>query len=358
MAAGTGLFEDTVSRRVLGTALAILVVALGWVGIDLANANPGAYEVTVLLRDAAGAGLGQGSDVKLRGVRIGSVTGLELTEDAEAVATLELDPDPRVPRDVAPVVTAKTLLGEKQIELIVDGSLEPPFLEAGDHLAVAEGDEPTELGAVIASLEEVFADIDERRLGALVATFGSFTDEDAQLVRRNIEVSEELARFMGRTAAEQVERLATFADVMEALSDRGDDLTRMNRALPEAVGIFPDRQDDILASAAALSRFAVGFAEFLEEERSTIRRLFQLSDVIGASIDPRIHEFGRMIHGIYRYSLVFGQHGGSLDDGTEHAWFRAFLGEEGTFNRICEDLPPALEQAAPGCEPEEGGGGP
>ncbi|MDX1621813.1 MAG: MlaD family protein [Nitriliruptorales bacterium] len=347
------LFDHTVSRRVLGTALAILVVALGRVGIDLANRNPGAYEVTVLLRDAAGAGLGAGSDVKLRGVRIGSVVDLTLTDEADALATLELLPEPAVPAAVEPVVTAKTLLGEKQVELRIDGPLQPPFLQAGDRIAVAEGGEPVELGAVIAALEEVFSDIDERRLAALIEAFGSFTEADAQVVRRNIEIGEQLSDFGRRTAGEQVERLAAFADLMESLSDRGDDLNRMNRSLPFAVGTFADHEAEILASADVLSSFAVGFAEFLEEEEPTIARLFDLSDAIGASIDPRVDEIGRMVYGIYRYALVFGQHGGSLDDGTEHAWFKAFIGEEGTFNQICEGLPAELEQAAPGCTPDD-----
>ncbi|MDX1660057.1 MAG: MlaD family protein [Nitriliruptorales bacterium] len=351
------VFDHTVARRILGTALAVLVAGLGWVGIQFANRNPGAYEVTALLRDAAGAGLGPGSDVKLRGVRIGSVVDLTLTGEADALATLELQPEPDVPRAVQPVVTAKTLLGEKQVELRIDGALTPPFLQAGDRIEVPRGGEPVELGAVIASLEQVFADIEERRLAALINAFGSFNDADARVVQRNIDIAEELADFGERTASEQVDRLAAFADVMEALADRGDDITRMNRSLPDAVGIFADREDDILAAADALSRFAVGFAEFLEEEEGTIAELMDLSDVIGASVDPRIDEFGRMLFGIYRYSLVFAQHGGSLNDGTEHAWFKAFMGEEGTFNQICEGLPPALEEAAPGCTPDRGGDG-
>lgn len=358
--ARAALVDSVVARRIVGTALALLVVGLARVGIDLANRNADAYEVELVLGEAAGAGLGPGSDVKLRGIRIGRVVDLALTEDARAVATLELLPDPPVPVSARPVVTAKTLLGEKQVELLVSGPLEPPYLAAGDRIVVAAGDEPTELGAVIASLQDVFADLDERRLAALIEAFGSFTDADARVLRRNIDAGAELSEFAARTADDQLARLDAFADVIEALADRGDDITRMNRAVPGALGILSDRQGDILAATDALSSFAVGLAEFLEVEEPTIHRLFALSDIIGAAIDPRIGELGLMVHGIYRYSLVFGQHGGSLDDGTEHAWFKAFIGEEGTFNQICEGLPPELEEAAPGCTPDDvddGGGG-
>lgn len=349
------MIDRTLTRRITGASLAILVVASGALVADRVGDVPGSYEVEVLLGSSAGSGLAPGSDVKLRGVRIGRVAELVL-EGGEAVATLELEPEPPVPEDVRPVVTAKTLLGEKQVELQPGGPLAAPFLAHGDRLTVADGAEPTEVEAVVAELDRLFSDLDPDRLAVLVEALGSFDEEDAETLGRGLDAADQLSAFGARTATEQVARLRELADVVEVVADRAGDLDRLADALPDALGVLADREADVGAAAVALDRFSTGLAELLEHERPRIRRLFRLSDTIGTVIDPRIPEIGRTVYGIYRYALVFGQHGGSLDDGTEHAWFRAFVGEEGSIAQLCEGLPPELRDVAPGCARAPGEG--
>jgi virulence factor Mce-like protein len=350
------VIDPTLGRRIVGTALAVLLVAGGRLIAHQATTVDGAYEVDVVLGSAAGAGLGPGSDVKLRGVRIGRVVDLRLA-DASAVATLQLDPEPSVPVSAVPVVTAKTLLGEKQLELRPGGPLDGPYLADGDRLRVAAGDQPTEVEAVVAGLDRLFTDLDPDRLAVLVDALGQLDDSDAETFRAGLEDARRLAAFGARTSEDQVARLRSFADVVEAVADRGDDLDRISAALPRAVGVIVDREADVAATAGALASFSVGFAELLEHERATIRELFQLSDTLGAVVDPRIPEIGRTVFGIYRYALVFGHHGGSLEDGSEHAWFRAFIGEEDSIERLCDGLPDELRPVAPGCARPSGDDG-
>jgi virulence factor Mce-like protein len=333
--------------RIVGFALAVLLVAVGRLGIHYTAEVEDRFPVTVVLGEA-GSGLMVGSDVKVRGVLVGEVTALHY-RDGQAIADVRIDSEPPLPRDVEVVVTAKTLLGPKQIELRPDGSLRPPYLEAGDVISAAPGHSPTEVQAVIHELERLFADIPEDRLAVLIEAMGSFRREDGELFARNIEQGEVLASFGARTAEAQIDRIAAFADVVEALAPRADDWNRLSRSLPAWVSLLPDRQADVAASLDALSDFSVGLAELLEIEEQTIHRLFVLGDRIGAVIEPRVHEIGNLIHGVYRYSRMFGQHGGSLSDGTEHAWFRAHIGEEGEIERFCESMPDELRDAAPGC---------
>ncbi|MBW3657757.1 MAG: MCE family protein [Actinobacteria bacterium] len=343
----------------MGASLAILLVGGGRLIADRATSVPGAYEVDVVLGSSAGSGLAPGSDVKLRGVRIGQVVELAL-EDGTAVATLELEPEPSVPADARPVVTAKTLLGEKQVELRHEGPLTAPFLADGDRLTVAHGAEPTEVDVVVAGLDRLFSELDPDRLAVLVDALGTFDGSDAETLGRGLDATRELAAFGARTGPAQVARLRELADVVETLADHAADLDRISAALPDAVGVLADREGDVAAAATALADLSTGLAELLEHEEARIGRLFRLSDTIGTVLDPRIPEIGRTVYGIYRYALVFGQHGGSLDDGTEHAWFRAFIGEEGSIGRLCDGLPPELREMAPGCvrPPDDGEGSP
>lgn len=339
--------------RVLGLALAVLLVALAYGANHYLSEAEAGYPVTAVLGEA-GTGLNQGSDVKIRGVLVGEVVALDF-EDGRAIAHLEIDHDVSVPRDVEVVVTAKTLLGPKQVELRPDGSLRAPFLEAGDVISADPEHGPTEIQDVIHELEAVFGDIPSEELAVLVEAMGSFTREDGELIARNIDQGAELADFGARTAEAQLARIGALADVVEALAPRAEDWNRLARTLPTWTSVLPDRQTDVRASLDALSSFSVALAELLEVEEDEIRRVMVLGDRIGSVIDPRMDEIGRMVQGIYRYSRMFGEHGGSLEDGTEHSWFRAHLGDEGEFGRFCEEIPEEMAEVLPGCVARDGG---
>jgi phospholipid/cholesterol/gamma-HCH transport system substrate-binding protein len=110
--------DPTLTRRIMGTAYAVLVLALSTVVLDLRYApERGSYEVTAEL-GRAGSGVRQGTDVKVRGVAIGRVAAVDYV-DGVATARLTLDPEPRLPTadELDLVVTPKTLLGEKQIDI-------------------------------------------------------------------------------------------------------------------------------------------------------------------------------------------------------------------------------------------------
>lgn len=94
-----------------------------------------AYAVTNSGRSAAGGGLvltarfdridglAQGADVRIAGVKVGSVTGQRI--DAAtflAVLTLSIDPTLRLPDDSSAEITSEGLLGGKYVALVPGGS--------------------------------------------------------------------------------------------------------------------------------------------------------------------------------------------------------------------------------------------
>lgn len=336
-----------ISRRLVGVAVVILALGLGRLGFALVSELASGYPVTAEL-GVAGSGLGSGSDVKMRGVPVGSVTSVDF-RGGRAVALLNLDSDQRVPQDVDVVITAKTLLGTKQVELRPGGPLAPPYLDAGDTISADPEDFPTEVQEVLAEVERVFDDIPPGRLATLVDALGAFDRDDARTIATNIAQGRRLADFGARTADEAIERLSALADLAEALAPHADDFNRLNRTLPRWTTLIDDRQAGVRAGLNELSEFSIGLAEFLEVERDTINGLLATSQQIGAVIEPRVEEIGRFVFGLYRYMRAFGEHGGSLTDGSEHTWFRAHLGNEGELARLCGQLPPAFQQAAPGC---------
>ena len=342
--------DRVVVRRVAGTAAVILLLGLVAVGLDARFTTPGAYEVDAEL-GRAGSGLRSGTDVKLRGVNVGRVAEVQIADDGAATARLELFPDTRLPDDVVPVVTPKTFLGEKQIELRTDRELAAPYLEPGDVLATPEELQPIEPVAVVDQLGTLLRDIDDEQLASFFAAVAAFDLDDADRFGEGIETSAQLAEFLARTGPEQTARMGDAARALDALADVSGDLTRLAEVLPDGAAVLIDNREALTATIDSVGPFAATVGEFLRVEEETIGALFAVGDRIGAVVDPRMHEIGSMVYGIYRYSLMFGQAGGELDDGSVFAYFRAFLGDEGEFLQICDQLPDELVDVAPGCTP-------
>ena len=342
--------DPIVVRRVVGTAAAVLLLGLLTVALEARFATPGAYEVTADL-GRAGSGLRAGSDVKLRGVLVGRVAEVRLADDGAATARLELHPEPRLPADVVPVVTPKTFLGEKQVELRTDRELAEPYLEAGAVLAAPPELQPIEPVTVVDEIGTLLRDLDEQKLAAFFEAVAAFDHDDAETFGEGIDTGAQLAELLARTGPQQTERMGDAARALDALADASGELTRLAEQLPDGVAPLVDNRDALRETIDSVGPFAQTLGEFLRVEEDTIGAMFAVGDRIGAVVDPRLHEVGSMIHGIYRYSLMFGQAGGTLDDGSVFAYFRAFLGDEGQFLELCGQLPDELVDVAPGCTP-------
>lgn len=113
---------------------ATLAVAIGFLmyaaqGSSMAAA-PGGYELSASFRSVEGISLG--SDVRMAGVKVGTVTGLDLNpETYRADLTMSVQNNVELPEDSSVAISSEGLLGGNFVELVPGGS---PF-------ALAPGDE-------------------------------------------------------------------------------------------------------------------------------------------------------------------------------------------------------------------------
>lgn len=321
----TRTMDRTLVRRAVGTASAVLVLALSTIVLDLRYAPPaGSYEVTAEL-GRAGSGVRQGTDVKVRGVRIGQVAETRY-EDGVAYARLTLDPEPPLPpaERIDLVVTPKTLLGEKQIDLSFDEEElgDGPFLAEGARLVASRS--PTEITEAIDALEPFLRSIDPQDLATIVDTLGEQRGE-GEIIAENIELGQELAAFGERTAPDTLDRFRAFTDVSDALTEAVPDLTRMSTSLPEATAVLVERQEDLRRNLEAVSRFAGNFTEQLGVQEPILSGFFDTSQPVNEVLVRRQDDIGELLNGVFLYSRAMGSGGMLLDDGSEWAPFRIFV---------------------------------
>ena len=125
--------EVLVGGVVLAGAIAFAVYAGQATGL---SAGPAGYELTASFRSLDGVSVG--TDVRLAGVKVGTVTGITLNPDTYRADTrFSVAQGIEIPDDSAIVVSSEGLLGGNFVEIMPGGS--PFFFAPGDEILDTQG---------------------------------------------------------------------------------------------------------------------------------------------------------------------------------------------------------------------------
>ena len=119
---------------------AVLFLAAGFLYYLLQNDSVagGSDRYSLSARFSSAQGISVGSDVRMAGVRIGTVAGMELhPEDYTADLRFSVQSGIQIPDDSSAAVVSESLLGGYFIEIVPGGSF--AFLEADDEIIDTQG---------------------------------------------------------------------------------------------------------------------------------------------------------------------------------------------------------------------------
>jgi phospholipid/cholesterol/gamma-HCH transport system substrate-binding protein len=127
-------------RAEIATGAAVLAVAIGFVVYAAQGAGlgrqPDSYPLTASFRSIEGISVG--SDVRLAGVKVGTITDMRLNPDTFfADAQIMVRNDVLLPTDSTILISSEGLLGGNFVELLPGGALET--LEPGDEIEDTQG---------------------------------------------------------------------------------------------------------------------------------------------------------------------------------------------------------------------------
>lgn len=120
-----------------GAVLAVAIGFLAFVGSSTGvSGGGGGYPLTASFRTADGISVG--TDVRLAGVKVGTVTGIDLNpETFRADTTISVASTIEIPDDSAISVSSEGLLGGNFVEILPGGS--PFVLAEGDEFTSTQG---------------------------------------------------------------------------------------------------------------------------------------------------------------------------------------------------------------------------
>ena len=264
----------------------------------------GSREITATFDDVGD--LVVGHSVQVADVRVGSVVGIELTDDFKARVTMSLKDGVFIPKQSQALLRTTSLLGEKFIELRpldTDNPKSGPDLADGD--TIEQTSQAPELEFVAERAVEILGSVLASDVGTLVQTgaegFGGRGPELKSLV-------EDLSTVSG-TLADQTDELVRIIDALDGatktLAGGADDIDGLLVNLADTTKVLADNRDEAINAIRQLTRLAQVqndniFGPYLNQVNTQIKQL----DAILASVDQDQHQVAVTLQWIAQFADI------------------------------------------------------
>jgi phospholipid/cholesterol/gamma-HCH transport system substrate-binding protein len=191
--------------------------------------------------------------VKLRGVNVGEVAGIELQDDGRALITLSLHDGVQVPDTAVASIEPLSIFGPKFVRLDPgDHEMSGPFLGDGDE--IAETRTQRELTDILASTTELLGHIDPMDLVTIVDAIAEGVGGMGPQLGRTIDASSTLATVAAAHADDLRQFLVDAAVLTGTLAAHGDDIVTIGEDIDTAAALDdPGRLDQLLDTTTGLS---------------------------------------------------------------------------------------------------------
>jgi phospholipid/cholesterol/gamma-HCH transport system substrate-binding protein len=233
--------------------------------IDRIPALKQAYEVKAEFKDAAG--VTAENQVRVAGIKIGTVSEVELQDD-HVLITMEIENGTEVPKDTFAEIKLATLLGTKFIDLEAKGG--EPFLEDGDVIPSEKTSIPYEIYQASNQGTGVLEDLDGEALNAALKEVTKLIEVSEDEVGVALEGLNELGT--GLTAKDEELRslLSGSEELTALLAGEGDELVRLIDASNDVLGSLARKRENVQTLLAVTRKMAGTVTAVLRENRGEL----------------------------------------------------------------------------------------
>jgi phospholipid/cholesterol/gamma-HCH transport system substrate-binding protein len=204
----------------------------------------GTYNITANF--VAGGGLYENANVTYRGVTIGRVESVGLTNDG-VIAHMRLNTDTSVPENVTATVKSVSAVGEQYIDLVPPGNGEAPakaLLRDGSNIGVAHTAIGQDIAGLLKQADDLVSSVGDSRIQDLLKeTFKAFNGSGPELSRL-IQSSRQLVDEANANYGQTTQLIDQAGPFLDAQIRAGDDIkssvdglarftTELNKADPQ-----------------------------------------------------------------------------------------------------------------------------
>ena len=188
----------------VGVLLLVALVILAYLAVQVGafRMQAGTFRVQAVFDNAGG--VVEGAVVSVAGVDVGTVDRIWV-QDNQAWMALVIDEDLEVPRDTRAAIRARSVLGEKYVQLL-PGPSQGTLLAEGDRIVITEGQ--MEIDEMVNGMGPLVAAMDPDQLAEVMAVMNGALADDPERVERMLADTEIMLHNL-REASEQAPALVT-----------------------------------------------------------------------------------------------------------------------------------------------------
>lgn len=304
--------------RVLSGLTAItFLIGVAAVGVAAGNGSLTPRYHLFGMFSAAGQGLLPGSDVKIHGVNVGQVSSIHLRA-GRARVSMALHRGEHVPDDAVASIRAKTLFGEKFVD-IDPGPHESagPFLRNGQEIRRTIGG--FELEKILTDLDPVLRAVNPDELALVLDQLAQGGEGLGPAINRQIAAFRQVADVGAAHAADTQQFLDDLARLSGELANRAQDFLDGTRDLNAALPTLNARGDELSAVLDQAARLSADLSTVLEANRPFLNKVVtEGGKTIQLLFDERANLPGD-VRGLREFFQVLAEAATGLVDPTDPA---------------------------------------
>lgn len=265
---------------------------------------------------AEAGGLIAGNDVKVSGVKVGSVTAVEL-QRGKALVTFSVASKVRLGNDTTAHIRTGTVLGERMLTLEPAGT---GTLGPADTIPLSRTSSPYSLTEAVNEFTANTADTDTASLNQSLDTLSETIDRIAPQLGPTFDGMTRLSRSLNGRNQTLSELLKNAADVTGVLADRSQQVNTMILNANDLMGVLQQRRSAIvalLANTSAMAQQLTGMVHDNEQKlQPTLTKLNSVSEMLQRNRD----NIAKALEGLAKYEVTQGE---AVNNGF---YYNAFVG--------------------------------
>lgn len=273
----------------LFTIVSLLVTVLVWNTLAR-TVEGGTKTYSAVFTDVLG--LREGDDVRMAGVRVGKVTGIEVTDDNNAEVTFIVQNDQTLYGNTKALVRYQNLIGQRYVALAPGTEGDASELPEHGRIPVERTEPSFDISALLNGFQPLFQMLEPAQVNRLSETFILALQGDRVSLSSFITQAATLATDFQRRDAILSDVITNLSGVMQGLAKRGDELETLITQTRALIGGLYEQGQSLLQSTTQIADASTGLVNMfgniqpkLQQVQNSTRDALTLLLANGAKLD-------------------------------------------------------------------------
>jgi phospholipid/cholesterol/gamma-HCH transport system substrate-binding protein len=284
----------------MGVVLIILIIAIGLQPERLfAWATALRYQAMF----AEAGGLNVGNDVTVSGIKVGSVSSIELV-NGDALVGFTVQGKYALGSDTTAHIRTGTLLGERVLTLDSDGT---GTLDRRQIIPVTRTSSPYSLTDAVSELTANTAGTDTDALNQSLDTLAQTLDQIAPQLGPTFDGVSRLSRSLNNRNESLAALLKTAGDVTEIFSERSQQVNSLILNSNDLLAVLNDRRYAITSLLSATSAVSRQLTQLVADNEKELAPTLERLNSVTAMLEKNRDNLAKMLPGAAKYYLTQGE---------------------------------------------------